>query len=75
MLKALLTRIEHIELAGKVERLKSNLLAGIKHMRVRFTQTRAYNNWIADFCGAGRGRLFAARIKSDSTRCRTSGSR
>ncbi len=41
MLKALLTRIEHIELAGKVERLKSNLLAGIKHMPVRFTQIRA----------------------------------
>jgi len=41
MLKALLTRIEHIELAGKVERLKSNGIAGIKHMPVRFTQTRA----------------------------------
>jgi cytochrome P450 len=41
MLKALLTRIEHIELAGKVERLKSNAIAGIKHMPVRFTQTRA----------------------------------
>ena len=37
----LLSRIERIELAGKVERLKSNLIAGIKHMPVRFTQTRA----------------------------------
>ena len=41
MLRDLLERIEHIELAGKVERLKSNLIAGIKHMPVRFTQTRA----------------------------------
>jgi cytochrome P450 len=41
MLKALLTRLEHIELAGKVERLKSNGIAGIKHMPVRFTPTRA----------------------------------
>lgn len=41
MLKALLTQIENIELAGKVERLKSNVIAGIKHMPVRFTQTRA----------------------------------
>jgi cytochrome P450 len=41
MLTDLLSRLEHIELAGKVERLKSNLIAGIKHMPVRFTQTRA----------------------------------
>lgn len=41
MLKALLTRIEHIEPAGKVERLKSNLMTGIKHMPVRFTQPHA----------------------------------
>jgi cytochrome P450 len=41
MLKALLTRIDHIELAGQVERLKSNVIAGIKHMPVRFTETRA----------------------------------
>jgi cytochrome P450 len=41
MLTDLLQRIEQIELAGKVERLKSNLIAGIKHMPVRFTQTRA----------------------------------
>jgi len=41
MLADLLSRIEHIELAGKVERLRSNLIAGIKHMPVRFTQTRA----------------------------------
>src|SRR6266481_9043901 len=36
MLKTLLMRIEHIELGGKVERLKSNVIAGIKHMPVRF---------------------------------------
>jgi len=41
MLTDVLQRIEQIELAGKVERLKSNLIAGIKHMPVRFTQTRA----------------------------------
>jgi cytochrome P450 len=41
MLTDMLQRIEQIALAGKVERLKSNLIAGIKHMPVRFTQTRA----------------------------------
>jgi cytochrome P450 len=41
MLKALLPWIEQIELAGNVERLKSNIIAGIKHMPVRFAQTRA----------------------------------
>jgi cytochrome P450 len=41
MLTDLLSRIEHIELAGEVERLQSNLIAGIKHMPVRFAQTRA----------------------------------
>lgn len=40
-LDALLGQIEQIELAGKVERLRSNLIAGIKHMPVRFTRTRA----------------------------------
>jgi cytochrome P450 len=37
MLKALLKRTRQIELNGKVERLRSNFLAGIKHMPVRFT--------------------------------------
>ena len=41
MLTDMLSRIAQIELAGKVERLKSNLIAGIKHMPVRFTQIRA----------------------------------
>ena len=41
MLVDLLHRIDHIELAGKVERLTSNIIAGIKHMPVRFTQSRA----------------------------------
>jgi hypothetical protein len=41
MLSELLSRIDKIGLAGKVERLKSNLIAGIKHMPVRFTQNRA----------------------------------
>lgn len=33
--------LEQIEPAGPVERLKSNLIAGIKHMPVRFTGTKA----------------------------------
>ena len=41
LLADLLARIEHFELSDKVERLKSNLIAGIKHMPVRFEQTRA----------------------------------
>jgi len=41
MIRALLERLEQIELAGPVERLKSNLIAGVKHMPVRFTQNRA----------------------------------
>ncbi|HZP46084.1 MAG TPA: cytochrome P450 [Candidatus Binataceae bacterium] len=40
-LERLLPAIAEIELAGPVERLKSNLIAGIKHMPVRFTRTRA----------------------------------
>ena len=38
-LQQLLQRIKLIKLAGKVERLRSNFLAGIKHMPVRFTQS------------------------------------
>ncbi|MGO9266727.1 MAG: cytochrome P450 [Candidatus Binataceae bacterium] len=41
MLQQLLRRTKQIELTGKVERLRSNFLAGIKHMPVRFTQSRA----------------------------------
>jgi cytochrome P450 len=37
----LFQRVDQIELAGRVERLKSNLIAGMKHMSVRFKQTRA----------------------------------
>jgi hypothetical protein len=40
-LQALLTRLRQIEITGKVERLRSNFLAGIKHMRVRFTESQA----------------------------------
>jgi cytochrome P450 len=39
MLQALLWRTKQIELTGKVERLRSNFLAGIKHMPVRFIQS------------------------------------
>jgi len=41
MLQALLKRTKQIELTGKVERLRSNFLAGIKHMPVCFTQAHA----------------------------------
>jgi cholest-4-en-3-one 26-monooxygenase len=41
MLRSLLARIENIELTGKVERLRSNLVAGIKHMPVRVSGARA----------------------------------
>jgi cytochrome P450 len=41
MLQSLLKRTKQIELAGRVERLRSNFLAGIKHMPVRLRQTRA----------------------------------
>ena len=41
MLQALLKRTRQIELTGRVERLRSNFLAGIKHLPVRFTQSRA----------------------------------
>jgi cytochrome P450 len=41
MLQALLKRTKQIELNGKVERLRSNFLAGIKHMPVRFTESQA----------------------------------
>jgi cholest-4-en-3-one 26-monooxygenase len=40
MLEALLPRIKQIELVGEVERLRSNSLAGIKHMPVRFRASR-----------------------------------
>ena len=41
-LQALLTRLKQIEITGKVERLRSNFLAGIKHMRVHFTESQAF---------------------------------
>ncbi|MGH7878718.1 MAG: cytochrome P450, partial [Candidatus Binataceae bacterium] len=41
MLQALLKRIDTIELAGPVERLRSNLMGGVKHMPVRFSRNRA----------------------------------
>jgi cholest-4-en-3-one 26-monooxygenase len=40
-LQALLPRMKQIELTGKVERLRSNFLAGIKHMPMRFTRSLA----------------------------------
>ncbi|MBM3671904.1 MAG: cytochrome P450 [Actinobacteria bacterium] len=40
MFEELLTRIPEMELAGPVERLRSNFINGIKHMPVTFTKTR-----------------------------------
>jgi cholest-4-en-3-one 26-monooxygenase len=39
MFEELLARIPHMELAGDVERLRSNFINGIKHMPVRFEPT------------------------------------
>jgi cytochrome P450 len=41
MMHSLVHEVEQIELAGPVERLRSNLVAGIKHMPVRFKSTHA----------------------------------
>jgi cytochrome P450 len=41
MMHALVHEVEQIDLAGPVERLRSNLVAGIKHMPVRFKRTHA----------------------------------
>ena len=41
ILDEVLRRIPDIELAGPIERLRSNFVAGIKHMPERFTPKRA----------------------------------
>lgn len=41
MIEAINRRMPDLELAGPVERLRSNFVAGIKHMPVRFTPGRA----------------------------------
>ncbi|MBI5288876.1 MAG: cytochrome P450 [Chloroflexi bacterium] len=41
MFEELLTRLPDIELAGPVDRLRSNFINGIKHMPVKFTPARA----------------------------------
>jgi cytochrome P450 len=41
MMHSLVHEVEQIELAGSVERLRSNLVAGIKHMPVRFERADA----------------------------------
>ncbi len=40
-MQALLPRLRQIRIAGKVERLRSNFLAGIKHLPVRFDESQA----------------------------------
>ncbi len=39
--KYLLPRIEEIELAGPVERLRSTLVGGVKHLPIRYKLKRA----------------------------------
>src|SRR5262249_38734051 len=41
MLEEVLNRLPDLELAGTVQRLYSNVVAGIKHMSVRFNPSRA----------------------------------
>jgi cytochrome P450 len=41
MIEEVMRRMPEIELAGPVERLRSNFVAGIKHMPVRFAPSRA----------------------------------
>jgi cytochrome P450 len=41
MFERLLERLPDIQLAGPVERLRSNFINGIKHMPVRFTPERS----------------------------------
>jgi cholest-4-en-3-one 26-monooxygenase len=40
MIEEVMRRMPNIELAGPVERLRSNFVAGIKHMPVRFSPSR-----------------------------------
>ena len=41
ILDEVMRRIPDLELAGPIERLRANFVAGIKHMPVRFTPKRA----------------------------------
>jgi len=41
MFERLLERLPDIQLAGRVQRLRSNFINGIKHMPVRFTPERS----------------------------------
>jgi cytochrome P450 len=41
MFEEIFRRLPDIQLAGPVERLRSNFLNGIKHMPVRFTPRRS----------------------------------
>jgi cholest-4-en-3-one 26-monooxygenase len=40
MFETILDRLPDIELAGDVQRLRSNFINGIKHMPVRFSASR-----------------------------------
>ncbi len=41
MMHSLVHEMDQIELAGPIERLRSNLVSGIKHMPVRFKRVPA----------------------------------
>jgi hypothetical protein len=42
MMHSLVHEMDQIELAGPIERLRSNLVSGIKHMPVRFKRMHAH---------------------------------
>ena len=42
MIEQVMRRMPDLELAGQLERLRSNFVAGIKHMPMRFTPLAVY---------------------------------
>ena len=42
IIEQVMRRMADVELAGQPERLRSNFVAGIKHMPVRFTPSAAH---------------------------------
>jgi hypothetical protein len=41
MFKHIAARMQHVELAGEVERLRSSFLGGVKHMPIRYDMKAA----------------------------------
>ena len=57
----LFARIPDLELAGEPERLRSNFLAGVKHLPVRFTPGDAGALRLTGVTSAGRPRRSGGR--------------